>query len=823
MKKVNLVAVLSLGIMLLPLIMPMAIATQPPVDTTTMYVATIGWGPRRADPVRAYDTASGELLFNVYDTLIEFDREKYWEFVPGLAINVPERQENTSTFVNTTVFDPRSPEGTWLNGTYKIVGYVDNNPDGVFGPVDVLYLMEYSDGSPVTCRTWQIESVNLGAETVIVAKRFYYDFIIRTDPVIKFYDSAGQEVGTFDIGDVEYSFKRGLVQDEYGSPMWMFYKPFFDQMNSDFWYTADPADAWELSYLIKDSIEIVAAPSPTIRINLGIAFPVIAFKQIMSQTWASVLDKGWCIIKGCWDGELFSDDGRYPGSTANNNIPDWFEALRHRRSPIYTVMPENYAGSGPYRVTVTDSAAGKVILERNVNYWKGWPAPGCGGYVEKVVIAYIKEWSTRRDAFIACDYDVCAVPRAFISDLVEPDAPPGDPLYPPYTNYVDVPIKTIKGIPTLVLDAMHLTFTVNPISEFIGTGSLANGKGIPTDFFNNTHVRKTWAYAFNWTNYIRDAYFNEALYRKNPLIYGLAPDYYDPSVPTYYESLQKAMEELQQAHFIVDGEDKTVWETGFTVKIAYNAGNDMRRIACEMLQSFFAKLSTYGGRTGPPFTVEVVELPWPTILDKFENFELPTWIIGWLADFADADNWMRPYMHSYGDFAYFQNYTIWNGWTTPGPSTGLNKDQLIDIAAKTPDGPLRAQYYRDLQWIYYYDAPSIPLAQPLGRRWCKYWVRGWYYNALYPAQYYYHLWKHDTCWFDITGPTPGVYDDIVNARDVTYLVLHFGARPPVPGFQDPLWVGTYGWGGVDSYGDRICNARDITWTILHFGHGPGKP
>jgi len=47
----------------------------------------------------------------------------------------------------------------------------------------------------------------------------------RTDPV-RAYD-------TFDVYDAEYSFKRGLVQDQLFSPMWMFYKMLFDQMNSD--------------------------------------------------------------------------------------------------------------------------------------------------------------------------------------------------------------------------------------------------------------------------------------------------------------------------------------------------------------------------------------------------------------------------------------------------------------------------------------------------------------------------------------------------------------------------------------------------------------
>jgi len=78
-------------------VVPLANSAQPPVATDTPEVATIAWGPRRADPVRAYDTASGELLFNFYDALIIMgtevtntmgtwlENELYWEFSPSLS------------------------------------------------------------------------------------------------------------------------------------------------------------------------------------------------------------------------------------------------------------------------------------------------------------------------------------------------------------------------------------------------------------------------------------------------------------------------------------------------------------------------------------------------------------------------------------------------------------------------------------------------------------------------------------------------------------------------------------------------------------------
>ena len=105
-------------------------------------------------------------------------------------------------------------------------------------------------------------------------------------------------------------------------------------------------------------------------------------------------------------------------------------------------------------------------------------------------------------------------------------------------------------------------------------------------------------------------------------------------------------------------------------------------------------------------------------------------------------------------------------------------------------------------------------------KWLWYWVKGWYYNPMYPGDYYYPIWKTDDCWFDVSGLPPGVSDGIVNMRDIQYLIMRFNAKAPVPGVApDPRWVGVYGANGcVDPSGDRTCNMRDVQGAILHFNH-----
>ncbi len=815
MKKLSIFAI---AILLISTFAPLALAagpTQPPVATDTLYQATIGWGPRRADPQRAYDTGSGELTFNVYDNLIDFGEpvtnayksnweveEQYWAFQPDLAINVPDRQELVQDFHGLVPIVPPyldvhleavPPDGK----DYIICGYIDNNPDGVLGPCDVLYISEWMGPVELTCRTWHVLGFDLVTNTLHL-HRFYYDFIVRTDPV--YVNELGVVVDNFDEFDVQYSIWRGLIQDQYGSPMWMYYKPLFDQMNSDAF-----DDAWCLAYLIKDAVEIL--PGHGIRINVGIAFPDAAFKQILAQQWGAILSKEFSISIGCWNGDLFEDVAPADG------VPDWYVTWRHiSRSPYDTVGANRYVGTGPYRVIVLDPVAKIVIFERNPLYWKGWPCIDRKTYLEHIEEWYIADWAPRRDDFIASNYDVAAVPRAYMNELLDLY---GEPKYPE--------IKTIKKIsPVLAMDALHYTFTVDPTSGYIGSGHL-DGDGVPPDFFNNTNVRKAFSYGFDRAKYLAEAWFSEAICRETPLIFGLVPDYYtlSPDPPWTYNYNQAAAEAMLMAANFPEG---NVWEKGFSMTMSYNTGNDQRRIACYYIRDFFGNLSTYDGRVGDPFTVLVTEIDWPTYLTLFEEYKLPIWSIGWAADFADADNWDRPYMHSWGDFSYFQNYTLDNGWgATHGTNNpGMNKDELIDLAVKTPDGPGRAGMYADLDLIYIADCPSLPIDQALGRRWAKYWVKGWQFQTMWPASYYYKMYKEDACWGDVTGPTVGIPDGVENMRDVGYIAGHFGAVAPNPAAAveyDARWApGTYGYAGCDVYGDRKVDMRDIGFACAHFGH-----
>jgi ABC-type transport system substrate-binding protein len=106
-----LVSVLSV---LMVLSLMASVRAVPPItDRLHLKVATIeGGSPETVDPAWAYDTASAELIMNVYDTLIIFDGEHLDRYLPSIAESWTMQQINeTSPEVYTGITDTLSKSG----------------------------------------------------------------------------------------------------------------------------------------------------------------------------------------------------------------------------------------------------------------------------------------------------------------------------------------------------------------------------------------------------------------------------------------------------------------------------------------------------------------------------------------------------------------------------------------------------------------------------------------------------------------------------------------------------------------------------------------
>jgi ABC-type transport system substrate-binding protein len=268
-------------------------------------------------------------------------------------------------------------------------------------------------------------------------------------------------------------------------------------------------------------------------------------------------------------------------------------------------------------------------------------------------------------------------------------------------------------------------------SDYIGSGVL-NGEGIPVDFFSDLNVRIGFCYAFDYDTYIHDAMSDQGVQRGSPVVEGLYG--YDPDAPMYSYDLTQAEYYLKKAW------DGQVWEKGFQFTLLYNAGNLPRKTACEILAENLAKVN-------PLFQVSIQPLAWPTMLAKmYGTRDMPMFQIGWLPDYAHADNFIVPFMASYGTFSGWQGYG----------STEL--DNQIAAALQETDTVQQLADYSALQQRYYDEAPAIVLAQPIGRRYFTEHITGYYFNPCETVDFGnpYSLTKSDNG-DDIPYKNPGTF------------------------------------------------------------------
>jgi ABC-type transport system substrate-binding protein len=239
--------------------------------------------------------------------------------------------------------------------------------------------------------------------------------------------------------------------------------------------------------------------------------------------------------------------------------------------------------------------------------------------------------------------------------------------------------------------------TTNP---YIGSGAL-DGNGIPTNFFNDTATRVGFSYAFDYDTYIHEALSDQGKCVGSPIVEGLYG--YDNTTPKYSYNLTLARYYLEHSGW------GNLSDIGFKFSLAYNAGNLVRKTACDLLAEGVNSISDN-------MMISVLPMAWPTYLDRMEASILPMWQIGWLPDYPHADDYVVPFMASTGDFAALQSY---------GNAT---LDALISDAFNELNTTQQLADYAQLAQIYHDDAPGIMGAQPLARRYFTGHIHGFYYN-----------------------------------------------------------------------------------------------
>jgi len=343
-----------------------------------------------------------------------------------------------------------------------------------------------------------------------------YAFRIRQG--VKFHEG-----GDLTPEDVVYSFKRHMVVDPDGGPMWMLLEALTGQGSTR------AKDGTLIPGIFETIDNAIAVEENRVVFHLPKPFPPLM--SILAYSASSILDREWAIANGCWDGNITQ-------AAAFNNPPPGHEPLQKIAN-----------GTGAYRMKLWEPSK-QFIFERFDGYWGSRPE------LKTAIVKYVKEWSTRKLMLQNGDADRVTVDIPYVPEV---EAMRGLTLY-------KVPQLSL----TCAFFCRKVDTTGNPN---IGSGRL-DGKGIPPEFFGDINIRKAFLHAFDRQTYKEDVFNRLVILPTSPNIRGLP---YHTDVPVYEFDLNKSRAHMQKAW---GGE---VWKKGFKMVIAHNTGNEMREAAALML------------------------------------------------------------------------------------------------------------------------------------------------------------------------------------------------------------------------------------------------
>jgi hypothetical protein len=829
MKKIFvMLAIVIVFAMILPMIMYPVIASVPTAPTAaggpvqnpnTLVEDTLyGGGPATLDPAAEYDTASAELIQNAYDTLINFNGEQCGN-VPGSGVS-NEYLPSLATQVTVGPPLPGSPAYTNFTVDFTIRG---TNPTTGAGSVP-FQTWSRADAGNLTWSQYYLtaEDVAYTFDRIMVHEyQFEGSFWLIIDALL-LEDSITNANLTSTGAPAGYTFTQ-ILQNA------------VQYNNTDCWFNVPNVNFATGS----QSFASVSMFNPdgswnnnfwTDTANLPIDYSLNTFFQVWAQEWGSIVSYDWTLgymipylynVAKITDALTPPSPSGYPVATGDEiewTFADWANWTDYFNPtlPIYDEVAGGVTcGTGPYILeTYNPAAGGAYVMTRFVNYWGGWPASWPSppyapqpadspatkpeGWVDNFEVIQTATEAQGIANLAAGSADFAPVPLDIAYPLFT-----GSPNGPTSPLVIDDP--TIPGvqcnfpIPTLETESFFMDQAIvptagNPYGEIDNPG-VWTGTGIPGNFFADVNVRTMFAYCINATFYIEDQFLGRAY---EPIT--CAPDgfpYINMSQPVYNINLAEAATYEALANTDSGG---NLTKIGFTIDLIYNTGNSEREAMMENLATEINSLN-------PNFHATAVGVVWGTELTALTEFELPTFMIGWLADYCGLQDFLVPYMESVGLYALFTGYS--------NPTV----DALLHQTAYTNNPTVLAADYGELEEIYYTDVPSVTIDVPEGTGFMRDWVQGMYYNPIYPGMYAYNKWKYNAIPGDIARLGS------VNMGDVIDALKAFGSYDgqPAAGAFWPVMQARWNF-YCDTIGtpreewtDRTINMGDIVTILSHFG------
>lgn len=380
--------------------------------------------------------------------------------------------------------------------------------------------------------------------------------------------------------DAEYTFRRALAVSPSDSwPSTVFGLVLVDS----------PSNAKDDSSVTWAKISKSVSCNAQGQLVFNLVKPDAAFMTKLAFTGAGIIDKKFAVAGGEWDGTE-----KTWRSWAGKSLHDSY-------------LTDHMSGTGAYQLV--SKTPTEYLFKAFPGYWGDKPK------LQNVVLRVVPEESTRLLAVQKGDADfVDLVNRPALAQL---------------QGSKDV--KIIDGVDAMSVDVIFMNQNIKSSAK-IGSGKL-DGRGIPANFFSDPNVRRGFAAAFDYQTYVK-----QVLEGKGKILTMALPDTflgYDASIKAPAYNLETAKAYFKKAW------GGKVWSNGFSIDVWFNAGNNRRQIAGEVLKSGLETIN-------PKFKLNILSRPFADVIVNGESGNLAMSIGGWSPDYPDPDDYMPIFYASSG-------------------------------------------------------------------------------------------------------------------------------------------------------------------------------
>lgn len=531
------------------------------------------------------------------------------------------------------------------------------------------------------------------------------------------------EGGTLEPHDVAYTAQRAFLQGRIDGWQWIVYEAFYGPEMAmagikDFAAAVLAPDAAEppafedlsaadLMKVCEDIQSKIVADDAAGTVTYTFKQPVPWMLALTSQQFmGGILDKEWMAENGDWDGECATW-----ADFADPSAED-------------TILFDKANGTGPYKLDHWTPGE-EIVMVANEDYWRTEPmwdgGPSGVASIKRVVIKNIDEWGTRLSMLQAGDADEIYTPPQFRPELEQ---------YAKNTCGLDEStcapdkddgfINFYRKLPMPAITPAQLNWQINVEggNPYVGSGKL-DGNGIPPNFFSDIHIRKAFSSCFDYGAMVNDALAGEGVQAQGPIPQGMM-GYLEGQAPLNTFDPATCEAEFKMADLDGDGvpageDEDDIWSKGFYMQLAYNSGNETRRLAAEILKAGVESVN-------PKFSISVLAMPWPVMLESRRQGKLPIYVGGWVEDYHDPHNWVNPFLYSQGAYGRIVNMT--DDYKT-------KYDQMILDGANANGVDARTPIYEQIQTMSQEDAVNVWMYQVMEGYPFQTWIKGFYFNPAY--------------------------------------------------------------------------------------------